>query len=345
MCTKLPSTEWSGVLFYSYTGSKQEGNLRLVAEDFLLLDIHSHTYTEFSLNNNEVANYAVDNDLIFCNMGLIHSHNSFNTFFSGTDLNTLQVEGSERNHFLSLIVNNAGDYTARLTTKIVKKAEGTMREYTKTFNNNEFQSGEGPVYTEKTYVSHSNCNITVEPSLNEIPSEIIEQFNKLDAERQKTTVFPTPTIPTINGGYYYANGKWHGDIEVQPKETKKTKEAVLDDYLLEMVFASVLGFEAEEGETYEEFMKTLDDDTIEMCEEFYNAMTEEHTKVKLFLGFCRGIDDVTFDNSYDPLYVVNALIEAFELVPSSCRKADIIMEVLNSIKTSIRRLQWKSTLF
>ena len=37
------------------------------------------------------------------------------TFFSGTDLNTLQEEGSDMNNFLSLIVNNAGQYTAAIT--------------------------------------------------------------------------------------------------------------------------------------------------------------------------------------------------------------------------------------
>jgi len=40
------------------------------------------------------------------------------TFLSGTDLATLQEEGSERNHFVSLIVNNAGKYTAAITRRI-----------------------------------------------------------------------------------------------------------------------------------------------------------------------------------------------------------------------------------
>ena len=36
-------------------------------------------------------------------------------FFSGTDLNTLKEEGAKRNHFVSLIVNNAGEYVAAIT--------------------------------------------------------------------------------------------------------------------------------------------------------------------------------------------------------------------------------------
>lgn len=40
------------------------------------------------------------------------------TFFSETDLGTLQEEGSDMNNFLSLIVNNAGQYTAAITRKV-----------------------------------------------------------------------------------------------------------------------------------------------------------------------------------------------------------------------------------
>ena len=48
----------------------------------------------------------------------IKSHDNMPTFMSGTDLNTLQEEGSDMNNFLSLIVNNAGQYTAAITRKV-----------------------------------------------------------------------------------------------------------------------------------------------------------------------------------------------------------------------------------
>lgn len=43
------------------------------------------------------------------------------TFFSGTDTSTLLSEGSDTNHFVSLIVNNAGKYTAGITRKITSR--------------------------------------------------------------------------------------------------------------------------------------------------------------------------------------------------------------------------------
>ena len=46
------------------------------------------------------------------------SHCSFNTFFSGIDANTLDDLGHDMPHFLSLIVNNAGTYCAKITRRI-----------------------------------------------------------------------------------------------------------------------------------------------------------------------------------------------------------------------------------
>jgi len=46
------------------------------------------------------------------------SHNNMSTFFSGTDTSTLQEEGSYKNNFVSLIVNNAGSYTAAITRHV-----------------------------------------------------------------------------------------------------------------------------------------------------------------------------------------------------------------------------------
>lgn len=40
------------------------------------------------------------------------------TFMSGTDTNTLQEEGSYKNNFVSLIVNNEGTYTAAITRHV-----------------------------------------------------------------------------------------------------------------------------------------------------------------------------------------------------------------------------------
>lgn len=117
LCARFPNNEYSGVLFYDYTGRFEDNSLVLTAKDFCLMDYGSAVYTEFD-KSAEICNYMIENDLLGCQQGLMHSHDQMSTFFSGTDLNTLQEEGSDMNNFLSLIVNNAGQYTAAITRKV-----------------------------------------------------------------------------------------------------------------------------------------------------------------------------------------------------------------------------------
>ena len=117
LCARFPNNEYSGVLFYDYTGRFEDNSLVLTAKDFCLMDYGSATYTEFN-KSAEICNYMIEHDLLECQQGLMHSHDQMSTFFSGTDLGTLQEEGSDINNFLSLIVNNAGQYTAAITRKV-----------------------------------------------------------------------------------------------------------------------------------------------------------------------------------------------------------------------------------
>ena len=80
--------------------------------------------TEVDFNTPEIAGYMAQNmELLDCYQGLCHSHHTMDTFFSGTDMNTLKKEGIDMNNFVSLIVNNAGKYNANLTRKITYKTK------------------------------------------------------------------------------------------------------------------------------------------------------------------------------------------------------------------------------
>ena len=118
LCERVWDTEWSGVLFYNPVGNFEDGSLEIHCVDILPMDIGTTTYTEFDMSPDVISYMAQNRELLDCKMGLIHSHNNMSTFFSGTDTNTLQEEGADRNHFVSLIVNNAGKYTAAITRKV-----------------------------------------------------------------------------------------------------------------------------------------------------------------------------------------------------------------------------------
>lgn len=117
------ATEWSGTLFYKCTGNIHTQDLVITAVDCYVEDIGSSTYTEFE-HTTEFASYIVEKNLADCYRGLIHSHHSMGTFFSGTDTQTLREQAHNFNVFLSLIVNNSGEYSAKLATK--KTTSGTI---------------------------------------------------------------------------------------------------------------------------------------------------------------------------------------------------------------------------
>ena len=120
-CQKIWNTEWSGTLFFTYEGSFEDDNLVIKCEDIYIMDIGNQTYTEFDMNPDVIAYMTENPKLLDCQLGLIHSHNNMSTFFSGTDQQTLKEEGIDRNNFVSLIVNNAGTYTAAITRKVKEK--------------------------------------------------------------------------------------------------------------------------------------------------------------------------------------------------------------------------------
>lgn len=148
-CLQFPDQEWSGTLFYTVEGSFADGSFTATCRDIYVSDIGTSGRTEF-YHKADIVTYADENDLLDCYQGLIHSHNRMATFFSGTDRATLIKEGMSMPHFLSLIVNNEGKYTAKITrrvtlgtssityptygqNKVTEEVETTVNEYLEAF--------------------------------------------------------------------------------------------------------------------------------------------------------------------------------------------------------------------
>lgn len=134
LCNTINTIEWSGILFYTHEGSWETKDLTVTCVDILPMDIGSAGYTEFNMNA-DVISYMTEHDLLDCDCGLIHSHNKMSAFFSGTDVNTLEKEGQDRNHFVSLIVNNAGQYVAAITRNVQIHETVTSKSEYYTFDN------------------------------------------------------------------------------------------------------------------------------------------------------------------------------------------------------------------
>lgn len=218
-CQKVWSTEWSGTLFFTYEGSFENNDLVIRCVDIYIMDIGTQAYTEFDMNPDVIAYMCENPELLDCQMGLIHSHNNMSTFFSGTDTATLKEEGRDRNNFVSLIVNNAGTYTAAITRRVKRYSQiKDMLVY-------EF-FGDGEKHDTEEYVSNADeiewfyLKIEKEGENYSFPDmdARLEEIKQVKAEKAKKA-----QTPTYQGGYKPVIANSYDTANLVKKEANKPK--------------------------------------------------------------------------------------------------------------------------
>ena len=221
-CQKVWNTEWSGTLFFTHEGSFENNDLVIRCVDIYIMDIGTQAYTEFDMNPDVIAYMTEHSELLDCQMGLIHSHNNMSTFFSGTDTATLKEEGRDRNNFVSLIVNNAGSYTAAITRRI--KSKQVMESVSYEF------FGDGEKQDTKKYVSDADeiewfyLKIENENETFSFPDmaarlEEIKQAKAEKAKKAQAPAYPSDYKPVIANSY----GTKAGPANLVNKEDSKPK--------------------------------------------------------------------------------------------------------------------------
>lgn len=195
LCNRISQVEWSGTLFYTYSGSYEEGTLEIRCVDIFPMDIGSQAYTEFDMSPDVIAYMTDHPELLDCQMGLIHSHNNMATFFSGTDTATLREEGNDRNHFVSLIVNNAGTYTAAITRRLREKRVINTTFTYRTFDDVE-KTGTRSVEAEEEVIAYNMLNIIKEGEVVEPFLEIDERLEAIKKNKAKVVTTKAPLLTT-----------------------------------------------------------------------------------------------------------------------------------------------------
>lgn len=195
VCSQMYTKEWSGTLFYAHEGSVKDNNLVILVKDFLLQDIGTGGSTEFEPSA-DVPAYMLEKDLLEYDLGLIHSHNQMATFFSGTDIATLKSEAVDHNHFVSLIVNNAGVYTAAVTT-VVSSTKTIVDTFVYNTFDGEENIGTTSYVVEAKEIQYSKMVIEKEALPMSSFQEISIKIKELLEEKAKIVVVP----PVGFGGY------------------------------------------------------------------------------------------------------------------------------------------------
>lgn len=110
------------------------------------------------------------------------------TFFSGTDTATLKEEGRDRNHFVSLIVNNEGTYTAAITRK-VKSTKTIQESYSYGSFEDTTVTGVDSYQEEVEFIEYFGLDITKEGdnfSFQELDNRLAE------IRKRKSVILPAP---------------------------------------------------------------------------------------------------------------------------------------------------------
>lgn len=224
LCKNIWDVEWSGVLFYKVEGAFEDKSLTIRCVDLFQMDIGTSAYTEFNVSP-DMATYMVDHPELLeegIYQGLIHSHNNMATFFSGTDTATLSAEGNDMAHFVSLIVNNAGKYTAGVTRKY-KCVQTVSEKYTYPTWNGEVREGVETFDIEEEKLEWFNLDIVFEDTTDDFETEMMERIKEIKEAKKKV-------VTPMYGGRNYPQYGNYGKSITPTKEVGSTFPMDEDKY-------------------------------------------------------------------------------------------------------------------
>lgn len=190
---KFPHTEWSGILFYTYSGNFEDKSLTITCEDILLMDIGTAGWTDFHMTPDVAAYIAQNPELFTAETGLIHSHHTMGAFLSGQDIQRLREDGNDTNCFVSLVVDTRGTYVAAITRKVRKQKE------IKNFGSSYEFFGKGRVSIGEASETQIVSEDVVEYFSLEVNREIVpNKFSELNSRiAEITTLKQKPVTPSL----------------------------------------------------------------------------------------------------------------------------------------------------
>jgi proteasome lid subunit RPN8/RPN11 len=236
LCSRINRDEWSGILLYDIVeGEIGEPGCVIKAEELYFQDIGNSVYTEYEYNT-EFVQFMIDNpQYLDMKKGHIHSHNNMGVFFSNTDNKELIDNSEFHNFYLSLIVNNFNDMTAKVAFRA-----STKHSITSTFTFNDSTGAKRSRNLEETKEELSffyyDCEIDSSPLLSEEFLKRVVEIEKENKEKQKVSKqrmrpyeVVLPSSKAIIQQHLYPGKKEEPPKKRLPKGSKKEKSSLLDN--------------------------------------------------------------------------------------------------------------------
>lgn len=213
LCKLIPKVEWSGILLYSVEGSiKEPEKMVITLKDIIPMNKGSQAYTEYNFNEKkrDTSGY-LDRHIDYTNereealewhLGHIHSHNTMGVFFSGTDLAELDDNSASHNFYLSLIVNNFMDFTAKVAFRAIAETQVASLPYNALDENgNSYTIDKADFRVSKEKLFMYDCDIQSSKEdikVDELFAKNVDEIIK-EADKPKTTFTTYPGNNNIPG--------------------------------------------------------------------------------------------------------------------------------------------------
>lgn len=159
-------------------------NVYFEAKDIFLMDKGTGAFTSYDFDG-DVADYIMDKTMETMGefgtyrLGHIHSHNTMGVFFSGTDNDELHDNVGNHNFYLSLIVNNYMEMTAKLAYEVKASCYQAMDEKGEVYNIPLSDSTNRTMFVQECDIEVPTQEIVVEPAFEERAKHIIKKCDEM----------------------------------------------------------------------------------------------------------------------------------------------------------------------
>lgn len=268
LCKNIPRVEWSGILFYTIEGTvKEPSKMKITLQDILPMDMGSSAYTEYEVDARYVDFLMEEGQehRMDWHMGHIHSHNTMNVFFSGTDMSELNDNSASHNIYLSLIVNNFMDFCAKVAFR--GKAESvtdSIPYYAKD------EEGENYVIDTATFNVNKEKMFVYDCDIKSKAEQVLVETGFADQVKEIMKPKPVTTPTTTTHKTHTVHKNYQGKGNQQKKTNHKS------------VVAKRMSDLSQNNQAYHQFMNDypfIDDDTFG---DAHPNITEDHTEIEIF---------------------------------------------------------------
>ena len=202
---EVGSIEWCGIFTYvKETGHITDPSSVLVRTvDVYPMDIGTHSYTEFDSDDPNAMCDLMDRMPSYLDhrYGMIHTHHTMDTFFSGTDIQELHDNVANYDpYYISLIVNFKGKYTAKIAfLKAIEERKISVIDEDK---KEEFITVGG-----KNVMFTFDLDVEIETSNVEHPV-IMQRLEEIRADKKAKAKASTPVIVKGYQGRRHDGSSW-----------------------------------------------------------------------------------------------------------------------------------------